>query len=466
MRESCLAPSATDRIAKALEAVAAGYVDAFDHLSSDEKDELSLALMEFTAADYNPIGDLEEEFDSSSNEEMPVEANPKKKSVSKKDLFRELGDEFTLPTGERIKTKGIPFSRSFWPEHVAAIWHERAKKVLEAGGDPASVITPESMGMHRRNILNMNTKMDKSTGFGFFAPGLSLAPHKMAGVMNTCSHASLGCRSACLVSSGRAEMESNKVIGAIREGRVRRTLLYFYNKVAFGNLLYDAILYVIEQANQARLRPALRLNVLSDLMWEVGTPSGRRVIQDHPDIQFYDYTKIPVRMGNFLSKSKGMPSQWPENYYLTFSFSEANLPYVLKILEQGGNVAVPFDDSMGYSTDQPGWSESRVAKAILPHQWYSYPVIDGDLYDARFYDRTYFDLHKDAGFVVGLRVKGNKQKRAARESFDPYGFVQHSVWAEQGEYDRRLDEMVAVADKRAQEQQTHGFFRGKLPGAS
>ena len=52
--------------------------------------------------------------------------------------------------------------------------------------------------------------------------------------------------------------------------------------------------------------PAARLNGTSDILWE-----RTGIIKRHPEIQFYDYTKIPAKFRSLDNK-----------YHLTYSFSE------------------------------------------------------------------------------------------------------------------------------------------------
>ena len=92
----------------------------------------------------------------------------------------------------------------------------------------------------------------------------------------------------------------------------------------------------------------------------------------HPDVQFYDYTKVL----NYLDHGK-------KNYHVTFSDSGTNDQDQLKAMTAGANVAVVFKDK-------------------LPRTWMSRKVIDGDAHDLRFKDPS--------GVVVGLVAKGLGKK--------------------------------------------------------
>jgi len=122
--------------------------------------------------------------------------------------------------------------------------------------------------------------------------------------------------------------------------------------------------------------PVARLNGTSDILWERNTD----LITSHPEIQFYDYSKISQRF-NF---------KLPSNYRLTFSVAENNDAAAIEVLSKGGNVAVVFKDKN------------------LPKIFMGYPVVAGDKTDLRFLDPK--------GVVIGLYAKG----RARR---DTSGFV-------------------------------------------
>ena len=103
-------------------------------------------------------------------------------------------------------------------------------------------------------------------------------------------------------------------------------------------------------------------------------------MDEHPDVQFHDYTKNPLRMLKYLQ------GKLPKNYHLTFSRSEDNEPECLDILSKGGNVAVVFNPHI------PKWYEG-------------YPVITGDETDLRHLDPK--GNPKDGGYVIGLLAKGS-----------------------------------------------------------
>ena len=124
-------------------------------------------------------------------------------------------------------------------------------------------------------------------------------------------------------------------------------------------------------ARREGLIPGARLNGSSDVAWETRHPE---IFRMDPGIRFFDYTKSPRRMNEFM---KG--DRWPENYHLTFSVAADNHLNCQKIFAAGGTVTAVFHP-------EP------------PDTWNGYSVVDGDKHDARFFD--------EKGVVVGLAAKG------------------------------------------------------------
>jgi hypothetical protein len=174
-----------------------------------------------------------------------------------------------------------------------------------------------------------------------------------------------GCKEPCLNLSGRGVMQN------VQYARLERTLLYFKDPDAYFDQLYNEVIKAETKAfNRGRML-ALRLNGTSDIAWE-----NTGILEDFPQVQFYDYTKLPTR-------------RVPDNYHLTVSYSGANENYARKCLASRHNVAVVFRDE-------------------LPLYWGGREVINGDDHDLRFLDKQ--------GVIVGLKAKGLARK-------DTSGFV-------------------------------------------
>jgi hypothetical protein len=228
-----------------------------------------------------------------------------------------------------------------------------------------------------------NLKTAKSEKEGVYkTSSLSLAPAKVSG-FNLCSSASAACIAGCLHTSGNAMMFPRMIIPA-RIAKARMLRLF---PEQFKQRLLTELRSHVKMAQKAGKRLCVRLNIVSDVMWEREMPE---LFTEFPDVQFYDYTKHYKRTLRFLQDKT-----FPRNYHLTFSWSGQNRDQCLTVLGAGGNVAVPFH---------------LKKKDKLPTTFEGFNVVDGDLTDLRF-------LEGKQGIIVGLKAKGK-----ARGDFDT-GFV-------------------------------------------
>jgi hypothetical protein len=211
---------------------------------------------------------------------------------------------------------------------------------------------------HPRFLLSSSAKAKKCIVVRVLTRILYLTPGIFCPFADSCLASCLG------HTSGRMHMAD------CYRSRDQRTALYLECPQLFMKRLTAEIALHEAEANRHGLTPAVRLNGTSDLAWERRHPE---VFATANDTQFFDYTKIPVRMKRFLA------GQMPSNYHLTFSAGDANHEQARQVLDLGGNVAIVF------------WPE-------LPERWWGFPVLDGDAHDARFLD--------PAGTIVGLRAKG------------------------------------------------------------
>lgn len=226
-----------------------------------------------------------------------------------------------------------------------------------------------------------NTKLAKSNARSetYKTWGLSLAPADESGVINVCASASVGCKSACLDHQGMAA-----VWDSIRASRIAKTVLWDQDKGYFLSMLRHELDNIVKQSDREGFKPAIRLNVFSDIMWE-----KYGIIDDYKSIQWYDYTKHAVRVGEVRP-----------NYWTTFSRSESNQAECLDVLRAGGNVAVAFAD-----TNKP-YVGNRAQYQDLPETWEGFPVFDADQDDERWKDPR-------GGIVVGLRLKAHSHEERA-----------------------------------------------------
>jgi hypothetical protein len=222
-----------------------------------------------------------------------------------------------------------------------------------------------------------STKINKSNTIQdeYFSRILYLAPDNLAdGKRTVCPYAKIAkCNEACLNSAGMG------VFSNVQQARIRKTLMFLNETEKFFDLLIKDIDKFVKECDKLGKKPALRLNGTSDIQWEaIEVEDFNNIFEMYPNIQFYDYTKIPTR------RIDNIP-----NYHLTWSYSQANDKYASLFEKVPYNKAVVFFDA-------------------LPSMFKGLKVIDGDKHDMRFLDKT--------NSVVGLLAKGKAKQ-------DDTGFV-------------------------------------------
>ena len=225
--------------------------------------------------------------------------------------------------------------------------------------------------MKRKQLLSINSdaKTIKGLKQGFLTGILYLAPSTISGYQ-VCPMAKLaGCEKACLYTAGRGAFNS------IQNARIAKTKRFFDDKDNFMLDIIYSINSLIRKAKKQNLIPLVRLNGTSDIKWENVIYNNQNIFELFPDIQFYDYTKIPNR------------KKIPSNYDLTFSYSGVKTfqKYNIQALKDNKRIAVVFD---------------KVEN--IPITFYNKKVISGDNSDIR---------HLDAkNSIIALYAKGKAKK--------------------------------------------------------
>jgi hypothetical protein len=184
-------------------------------------------------------------------------------------------------------------------------------------------------------LSTANPKIQKGTKQGYLSFILHLAPADVSG-KEVCPKRTPGCTAACLNTAGRGGMfRKGETTNVIQQARIRKTVLFFFDRDQFMKDLYQDIVKAKKFAEKQGLIPVFRLNGTSDLSWEkyeVGT-TGMNLFQLFPTTQFYDYTKVLGRK----------VAQYP-NYHLTFSRADGNDADCQQAIAEGMNVAAVFDE--------------------------------------------------------------------------------------------------------------------------
>lgn len=224
--------------------------------------------------------------------------------------------------------------------------------------------------------VSADAKTKKGLGKGVLTGILYLSPHNLASPISLCPASTAGCRKTCLFTAGRG------IFSSTQKARANRTKFWVEHPDMFLDILRKDIQKVVNSAKKNRMKPAIRLNGTSDICWE-----NFGIIEEFPEVQFYDYTKLPIDKRGKI----------PKNYHLTYSVSESPNSWKRAegYLKNGLNAAVVFHDKI-------------LKSYVMKHGYGGFPVIDGDLTDIRFKDRK--------GVVVSLTAKGKARK-------DTSGFV-------------------------------------------
>lgn len=281
----------------------------------------------------------------------------------------------------------LPMDMSLEEAHVKLLPFFPTHKFVKKHGKQVPIkayLTPQEMSQHLLGQNYKTAKKDLAFEANTDVQGLSILPNVQisrmrpgVGRINTCVGASKACVAACLVYSGRNDADPyNAIVKAARQEAMLK------EPRAFLRMLAENI------ARHARIRtatPYVRLNVFSDIPWELVCPE---LFEHFSGLQFYDYTKVEGRIP-------------PRNYDLTFSFSGVNQPQVAHELSRGRRIAVVFvpprvvhaegrarGEGLPSDVDVGGLFNSALGRL---------PVIDGDVSDVRPRD--------PAPAIVGLRWK-------------------------------------------------------------
>lgn len=232
--------------------------------------------------------------------------------------------------------------------------------------------------------IDTNAKTVKGQTLGFLTGILYLAPSDQSGHQVCPMAKAAGCERACLYTAGRGAMSS------VQLARLNRTRYFFEDRAGFMAQLADDIEKLVRKAKRAGMTPLVRLNGTSDIRWELerfdytfvhDKTRSVTLFELFPDVQFYDYTKIPNR------------HSIPANYDLTFSYSGVSTfaKHAQRAMDNGMRVAVVFRD-----------------RGNMPAKFKGMRSIGGDDSDVRHLEPR--------GVVVALYAKGQAKR-------DTSGFV-------------------------------------------
>ena len=222
------------------------------------------------------------------------------------------------------------------------------------------------------NLLSSkNAKIEKSNNEqGYLTVGQMFSPSFSTGY-NMCSHATY-CAMVCLDKSGHGQRHMMKGENHYTtQARMIRTLLFMEHRAEYLKRLIMEIKAHVRKAQKLGLKPAIRLNTISDVQWEKVFPF---LFALFPEVIFYDYTAIPNRDVSHIP-----------NYHLVFSRKEDNEDVALS---QPLNIAIPFLVKKGEA---------------LPKTYKGLTVVDADKHDMIW---KWTEMYPNEQVILGLRPKG------------------------------------------------------------
>lgn len=323
-----------------------------------------------------------------------------------------IGSGIPIPTGQKtepgtVSTKVLAdaFDRAI-KHHLSLSPSERAANSQKAANSVAEYVGRDQNG-RPISLLGKNAKLMKTEkgykgeqpvqyhdGRGIEAAGLALAPAYQEGKFTTCPN-SAPCKDECLgkTSGNYFKLGGGQDLSEFKGPRLnslKKTIAFMRDPESFAVKLFDEITDAKQQAAGNGNLLGVRLNVLSDINPRV----HKAIIEGHPDVAFYDYTKNntdPIAPNHHYTYSSSGISHNKEDNGDDVHNPHSNWNAMRRRLDGGYNVAMAF-------TDKEHLPETVIDKETGK----KYRVINGDTHDFRPLD---IQPLGQAGVIVGLKNK-------------------------------------------------------------
>jgi hypothetical protein len=330
-----------------------------------------------------------------------------------------------LNEGEATTQKLADIVRRAIDRHISLPPNERVKNSMDAIKALEPYLGTRKDGSPI-SLLGKNAKLEKSSkgykggepitlpdGRGIETTGISMLPAYQEGKFNLCPNSG-SCKDQCLgkTAGNFYAIGGGRDLDALKGPRLRafnRTVAFLREPEAFAIRAFDDIDLAKRQAAMYGNHLGVRMNVLSDIHPEVYRP----IMENHPDVSFYDYTKMSYR--------RILP-----NHHLTYSStgltqSDVDNPWtnwsrMRRVLDRGDNVAMVFTNKQKVLPKYVHDSETGKR----------YDVIDGRTHDFRPLDLLEAKPGS-SGVIVGLsnlkafgeREKAHKDSKGFFVRYDP-----------------------------------------------
>ena len=331
----------------------------------------------------------------------------------------------SLDEGEATTQKLAEIVKNAIDRHISLPPNERVQNSLKA----IKALEPY-LGKRKDGspiaLIGKNSKLEKSMkgykggepitlpdGRGIETTGISMFPAYKEENFSLCPN-SASCEKQCLgkYSGNFYALGGGQDPDAIKGPRRRaynRTIAFLREPEAFAIRAFDDIDIAKRQAAQYGNHLGVRMNVLSDIHPEVYRP----IMENHPDVSFYDYTKMAYRRilpnHHLTYSSTGLTQDDVQNPW-------TNWGRMRRVLDRGDNVAMVFTNKQRVLPSYVHDSETGKR----------YKVIDGRTHDFRPLDSLSAEPGT-AGMIVGLsnlkafgsREKAHKDSKGFFVKYDP-----------------------------------------------
>ena len=241
-------------------------------------------------------------------------------------------------------------------------------------------------------ITNHNHKMNKSNNYAnerdqnrLFS-GLSLAAGNTSG-FEVCPSRTPICSEICIGPfSGRGQMKS------VQQARINKTRYFIEERKAFEKQVYLEIAKQAIKAEKESKIACIRLNVFSDIAWELQFPL---LFSEFQNVIFYDYSKRKERIMRYAE------GRFPSNYFLAYSKNDRSEGFEHYCIYNGINVSVV----------------TTLKEESFPATVWNYPAINADNSDSWLLDNI---------GTIGLLTYKGSVKRLQQLPEQGKGFVHSS----------------------------------------
>jgi hypothetical protein len=316
--------------------------------------------------------------------------------------------------------------------NAAILSDQRLAPILgtDAQGKTKRLLTTNGKLLKTETGVEGGVPIELPDGRNIESAGLAISPAFKVGKFSTCPN-SASCAQECLGKTsggyfaygGGADLEAMK---GTRLRSFRMTQAMFREPEAFAIKINNEIVSLKNAAAKNGNALAIRLNVLSDIDPKV----YKSIIESHPDVFFYDYTKMKYRPvapnHHYTYSSTGLSQKAGQNGLASdVDNPHGNWPQMRQWLDDGQNVAMAFSSKKALPESVLDESTGKI-----------YRVIDGDAYDFRPMDMQPAGMD---GVIVGLKNKAMTRKESAAAQ-DSKGFFVN--------YDPKLGTQVLISPQK------------------